>query len=144
MLKCFILFVILILSDNAFCQFLKPADLIGKWTFSTDTAISPTIQKWDFKNDTLLIITDSANPYTHLILSYVIYQSKDTTILKTHRYFKSGSSIYFFYSTNKITFDKYNLKILRSEDDRFAGEWETEKGHPWIFILKRTEYYKWG
>ena len=114
-------------------------DLIGKWTFSTDTTISPTIQKWDFKNDTLLIITDSTNPYIHQIQSYVIYKSNDTTILKMHRFFKSGSSFYIFYSINKISFDQYNLKMLKSVDNRFRGEWETEKGHPWIFILKRIE-----
>jgi hypothetical protein len=126
-------------SGELFSQSIKPKDLIGKWTMSTDTAISLTVLTLDFKNDSLIIMTDTARPKYPKILSFTIYSSNDTTILKTRQYYKSGGSVIIYYSISKISFNEYNLRILKSELKRFYGKLEMEKGHPWIFNLKRIE-----
>jgi hypothetical protein len=62
-LKYYFMIGFLLHSGVILSQSIRANDLIGKWTQHTDTTISKTRQNWDFKNDSLLIITDSSNPY---------------------------------------------------------------------------------
>jgi hypothetical protein len=58
-------------------------------------------------------------------------------MLRIHRYYNGGGSIYIFYSIVKKNLEQYNLKILRTEDKSYQGNWETKKGDPTLFFLKK-------
>jgi hypothetical protein len=136
----YILSIIFLSSGELFSQSIKPKDLIGQWTFSTDTTISQTIQKWYFKNDSILIRSDSVIQYTPRTLSYRIFSSDNTTILKTRLNKINGRSAEIFYSMRKISDDQFNLIVIKIEETRYDGVRETKKGHPSeIWVLKKIE-----
>jgi hypothetical protein len=139
-LKFYALLGIVFISGELFSQSIRPKDLIGKWTSTTDSTISQKLQIWHFKNESLLIKTDSMKYFSPNIFSYKIYLSHDTTILKTHLNFKSGGNVDIFYSMNKISEDQFNLIIIKIEETRYNGVRETKKGHPSIiWVLKKIK-----
>ena len=74
MFKYLFLIVLLTSSENAFSQYLKPADLVGKW-INTD---GKDARIWDFQNDSIVTFDngkfyyklDSANNEEILIMNH--------------------------------------------------------------------------
>jgi hypothetical protein len=96
-IRLHVLIGILLFSGKLFSQPINPNDLVGKWMLTTDTSISKKVQSWDFKNDSVLIITEITNQDTFHIGWQLVHPSKNVSILKIHRYYKSCGNIYLYF-----------------------------------------------